>query len=451
MRWKWDLALPTLLGRFRRAQGGNVAVVFGLAGLVLTGVVGGAVDYGMAVGQRSKLQAALDAAVLAGARAQGQETAEAKRNFSANTSSLSYSAVSSSFVMEGNKLIGTASADVPTALLRVASIDDIEVDARAVAMINASQVCVLLLDPAAGEAFKANGSGEIDMPDCEMHVTSSARPATWIDSRRIDSAKLCIKGTSGGNLRPLPDSFVENCTPMPDPFAGTFPALPIDLGKETACVTDFPDPNASVMVFEPGTYCNWPPINGHVKEVEFVPGNYVIKAPLSLNATLVRFGKGNYAFKGAGVTFNGSVHDVEMGAGFYALSDGARIVFNNQRVTGSGVTIYLADERAAFLTVQGASKVNLTAPGGGDFKDVLLFEAAGLPSENSARYNLDGALNVEGLIYLPSRNLHLNGSGKLDGDRLTLVLNKLSLDGKIHIDEGARSMGADDARIYLMN
>ena len=226
MRLKWVLALPTLLGRFRRAQGGNIAVVFGLAGLVLTGVVGGAVDFGMAVGQRSKLQAALDAAVLAGARSEADKTAKAKRNFSANISSLGYSSVKSSFVMEGNKLIGTASADVPTALLRVASINDIEVDARAVAMINASKVCVLLLDPAAREAFKANGSGEIDMPDCEMHVTSNARPATWIDSRRIDTAKLCIKGTSGGNLRPLPDSFVENCTPMPDPFAGTFPIFP---------------------------------------------------------------------------------------------------------------------------------------------------------------------------------------------------------------------------------
>ncbi|WP_170122173.1 TadE/TadG family type IV pilus assembly protein [Breoghania corrubedonensis] len=450
MELNWVHELKTLGRRFLRTERGNVAIVFALSGVVITGVVGGAIDYGIAVGQKSQLQAALDAAVLSGARARGEEVETARRSFSANMSSVPHNGLTSDFSFEESKVVGEATAQVPTSLLRLVNINDLEVRAHAAAAVSSTSVCILLLDESAGDAFKANGSGSIDMPDCEMHVTSRAEPATWIDSRHIDTGKLCIKGTSGGNLRPMPESFVEHCTPIPDPFANVLPEPPRDLGKEMSCVTDMPDPNGSIMVFEPGTYCNWPPINGNVQEVEFEPGDYVIKAPLSLNAHRVRFGKGLYAFKGASVTFNGSVQDVEMGAGFYALSKGARITFNNQNVTGSDVTIYLADKDAAFLTVQGSSKLDVKAPQGGVFKDILLYEAPGLsPSGN--RYNLDGKMDVEGLIYLPSRDLHLNGSGNLDGDRLTLVLNKLSLDGKIRIHDGAKSMAAEGTQIYLLN
>ncbi|WP_321332955.1 TadE/TadG family type IV pilus assembly protein [Breoghania sp.] len=450
MQSYWYGRSVDLARRFRRCGHGNVAIAFGLAGIVLCGVVGGAVDYSMAVSEKTKLQAALDAAVLGGARAPGDEVPTARRSFHANLSASRGVDVNSQFTFSDNKLIGDAVAQVSTSLLRVVKLDTIEVHAHSAAAIASSNVCILLLDPEDRTAFKANGSGKIDMPECEMHVTSRAKPATWIDSRQIDTKKLCIKGTSGGNLKPLPDSFAEHCTPLTDPFANKLPKPPREFGKDTACVTDMPDPNAREMVFGPGTYCNWPPINGSVDRVVFEPGNYTIKAPLSLNARDVRFGKGTYAFKGAGVTFNGSVHTVEMGAGFYGLSDGARIIFNNQQVTGKGVTIYLADERAAFLTVQGSSKLAVTPPKDGPYKDFLLYEAGGLKRQPHERYNLDGALDIEGLIYLPSRNLHFNGSGKIDSERLTLVLNKLSLDGQIRIKGGAQSLSGANARVYLL-
>ena len=53
-----------LLGAFRRADSGNVAVMFGIAIVPMLGLVGAAVDYARANNARSSMQAALDTAAL---------------------------------------------------------------------------------------------------------------------------------------------------------------------------------------------------------------------------------------------------------------------------------------------------------------------------------------------------------------------------------------------------
>ncbi len=53
---------------FRRDEKGTVAIIFGLTGVVVMALVGGAVDYGRAVTARDQIQNAVDAAILAGAR-----------------------------------------------------------------------------------------------------------------------------------------------------------------------------------------------------------------------------------------------------------------------------------------------------------------------------------------------------------------------------------------------
>jgi Flp pilus assembly protein TadG len=53
---------------FRRDEKGTVAILFGLTGVVVMALVGGAVDYGRAVTARDQIQNAVDSAILAGAR-----------------------------------------------------------------------------------------------------------------------------------------------------------------------------------------------------------------------------------------------------------------------------------------------------------------------------------------------------------------------------------------------
>src|SRR3954469_7709355 len=54
------------MGEFRRASGGNVAVIFALAAIPLIGAIGVAIDLARANDVKSQMQKSLDAAVLSG-------------------------------------------------------------------------------------------------------------------------------------------------------------------------------------------------------------------------------------------------------------------------------------------------------------------------------------------------------------------------------------------------
>ena len=122
------------VGRFRCDQRGNIAVIFAITLLPILAVVGGAVDYSIASSQRTKIQAALDSAILAGAIAgkqsldagAGQSTAiaaaksAASNFFSGNT--VGYTAsLTSNYTVSGLSLSGTgsASATVPTNFMKI--------------------------------------------------------------------------------------------------------------------------------------------------------------------------------------------------------------------------------------------------------------------------------------------------------------------------------------------
>ncbi|WP_289033154.1 TadE/TadG family type IV pilus assembly protein [uncultured Roseibium sp.] len=437
------------LADFVRDGKGSVVVMFGLTSMLIVTVSGAAIDYALALNFRSELQNSLDAAVLGAAVLETDDkVAEASTIFDVNYSRKHVGSVASRFLDADNIVSGSATVEVNTNFLSIFGISEIKVSADSAAAYSSVQTCIYVLDQSAGNAFKANGSGEVDAPECEMHVHSSSNTAAYLDSKKIEPLRLCVRGKIAGNARPFADNFDENCDVSDDPYADTMASVSDGVVSEQSCTTNFPDPNKSEMVFQPGTYCSWPPINGHVTSVVFEEGDYYIKSSLSMNAKAMTFGDGTYVFDGANLTFNGSAKTVSLGEGLYVLKNGAQMIFNGQEVSGSNVSIHLADEDSAFLTVQGSSEVNLDAPDNGTYKDLLIFETPGLQSSNS-QYKLDGEMNIEGLVYLPSRNLHFNGSGEVNGDELTLVLNQLSLDGDITIESGSGS-GGGSYNAYLL-
>jgi Flp pilus assembly protein TadG len=120
--------------RFRRDTTGNIAVSFAIALLPILGFVGAAIDYTIMNKQRTRIQAALDEAILAGSIAgkqtldagAGQSAAIAAANaaaanfFSGNTAGIT-AGVSINYTMSGLNLSGTGSASgtVPTTFLKV--------------------------------------------------------------------------------------------------------------------------------------------------------------------------------------------------------------------------------------------------------------------------------------------------------------------------------------------
>ncbi|MDN3721949.1 hypothetical protein QW131_29140 [Roseibium salinum] len=277
---------------------------------------------------------ALDAAVLAGAAATEDQIAVAEQYFASNVAGHEGLKPSVEFTVGNDEVTGVASAAVGAWFVHLLGIEAIPVTVSAAAGAETSAVvCIYAVNQLESEGFKANGSGKIDMPDCEMHVHSKTSSATWIDSRHIDTKRLCVAGSLGGNARPWPDEFEGHCDVEDDPIAGTLPALSDELVAEESCVpwSAMPDENATDMVFKPGTYCYYPNINGHVQTVTFEPGDYVFKSGLTFSGKHVVFGAGNYVFKGANFQFNGSVQTVEMGAGVYVFSGGSQLRFDDQK------------------------------------------------------------------------------------------------------------------------
>ncbi|OYW45211.1 MAG: hypothetical protein B7Z08_08710 [Sphingomonadales bacterium 32-68-7] len=115
--------------RLRRDTAGNVLPLTAGVVIVLAGLVGGGVDMARAYKAERRLQAACDAGVLAGRRAVGANgfdtaaTAQANAYFTANYDLASQGTTGTTFLPstedDGNTIEGTASATLPTVIMKI--------------------------------------------------------------------------------------------------------------------------------------------------------------------------------------------------------------------------------------------------------------------------------------------------------------------------------------------
>jgi hypothetical protein len=95
-------------------------------------------------------------------------------------------------------------------------------------------------------------------------------------------------------------------------------------------------------------------------------------------------------------------------------------------VIGEGVSIYLADNSTVRL--EGTGELRLTAPTTGARQGVLFHEAPGLP-QSTMTITRSGAGMLRGVMNLPSRNVFVASSGTTTTDELTMVVNRLTMEG----------------------
>ena len=126
------------LRRLAKDEGGNVLPLFAAGIFPLIALVGGAMDISIAYMARSKLQKACDAGVLAGRQSMtgtqfgDSEKGQAKKFFDFNFPTGLYSSKKVKFDVVQNsyarsELKGTASADIPTSLMRVFDYNEISI------------------------------------------------------------------------------------------------------------------------------------------------------------------------------------------------------------------------------------------------------------------------------------------------------------------------------------
>lgn len=370
-----------LLSPFVRSDRGNVAAIFALALLPLTGVVGAAVDYARASSEHSRLQAAIDGAVLSAATANSSSRVSLARKTFADLYGASTPVPDITPNADGS-LTGRVSTSVAAKFMRTFGADSIPVSVAATAVPPQAAeggVCVLLLETAA-QGLLLNSGAAINAPDCQIDVKSTANPAAMFNSgSTFNFEKVCVQGTNVTQNSTTIPNLQTGCQTAADPFAGKLPT------PSTAGNCQSNNYNGGTITLSPGIYCN---INfNNTTNVNFEPGLYVIR-----NGTW---------------NVNGGVWACPNCTG------------------GAGVTFYFADANSKFQ-FNSDVKATLSAPTTGPYADILFFEAPNL-AKTDFIFNPSQGFAWTGLVYLPSRNVTFNSSSQVSSGNITLVFNKLTL------------------------
>jgi Flp pilus assembly protein TadG len=370
-----------LIARFCRANTGNVAVIFAIAAIPVIGSIGTAVDLAKANDVSVKLQAALDAAVLAGStQTSAKQVSTASAIFNGDFAGKYGAIATASFVQNADgSLSGTASSSVRASFLGVFGISSIPVNATATASPGAqakTPVCILLANGLKSQALLVNSGAQITAPNCEIDVLSTQSPAA-IFNTTLNVQNICIKGSTiiknGGANPPVQ----TGCAAISDPFAGKLPTVAVG-----ACDYNGQVYNPGSVTINPGVYCGWTNFNG--------------SGTLTLNPGL-------YVIENGGMTFN-----------------------SGWTVTGTGVTFYLVDQNAT-ITFNGNVNANLSAPTTGTYANILMFEPTGLSNSNLPINGTSGS-SFTGLMYLPSRDVTINSVSNVTANSVTMVFSTLILD-----------------------
>ena len=377
--------LSKLFGAFGRDRGGNVALMFAMLAVPLTLSVGVGIDYGLAASAHTKMQSALDAAVLAGAVASSSKTqaasiAVAQQIFKADALDLGAGAAATFTFDAGGALTGSASYTVNNLFGGFTGGAATHVGVTSKASPGAgSPVCILLLDASASPGLLANSGANISAAGCEADVKSTGNPAATFDSgATISTAKLCIQGAQildNGGTHP---HLVTGCSTASNPFVGALPAP-----ASTSCTGPYANGgnyNGGAVNLSPGVYCGWFNFNG-APTVTLAPGVYVIK--------------------GGGWNVNGGTW------------------------SGAGVSFYFAD--TSKIQFNSGMSLTLSAPTSGTYAGILFYEPDGLALSPFV-FDDSVAESLSGLIYLPSRNLTFNSTSNLSSQQLTLVADTAIFD-----------------------
>ena len=265
----------------RNREAGQAIASVALGLVVLTGIVGLAIDMGYLRYEKRRMQSAADSAAIAGASelayASGNYVTAAKNDSKANgfedgvngvTVTSSNPPVDAPFssVANANSYVEVkVQQAAPTFFMRVFGVNTVNVSATAVAELGSSRGCVYSLDLVLGITL---GGNNLTAPNCGV-----------VDNAILDLGGGCITASSigvvlnllGGCANPAP---VIGIAPSPDPLGY------INAPAVGGCQ---PNPNinqaAPPVILAPNTYCGITIAPANTAPVVFSPGLYIVGPP----------------------------------------------------------------------------------------------------------------------------------------------------------------------------
>lgn len=355
----------------KRDREGSVAATFALALIPMVGLVGAAVDYSSANSARASLQAALDAALIAGAKdGSANWTTAALNVFNANLKAKLAINVNPTLQLTSTRAYtGRVTATVPSNFLGVLGVSGIDIGVNGTVTVPPSTgayYCVMALNRTAQAALHLTGNASITInaPKCVIQVNSSNSRAVELNGNAyIRSVQNCFVGgvstVGNASLSPAPD---PACKPIPDPFAN-YPRPSVG-----ACDhNNYQLSGNKTATLQPGVYCGGMTFSGPVN-VTFAPGLYVIK---------------DGVISESGGTF-----------------------------TGNGVSFFLTGYNTS-LQLSGQANWHLVAAAGGPLPGFAIFLDPDGPSGLAGSFSsLSGQseLYFEGIVYLPKQEVTVSGN-----------------------------------------
>ena len=360
--------------RVVRGCAGNVSILFALSSVAVMLAIGMAVDYAKAGATHRQMQNAVDAGVLAGAKAAASSDQSAALKLANQVFAGHFARADASATFAFNSdgsLSGSASYAMPTLFAGFTGAAILDLGVRAKAISAGAPVCILLTAPNLSQSLLANSGATIKAPNCEIDVASAANPGAIFNAGvTINAAKTCLKSATTINNGGAVSNLKLGCATAANPFVG---ALPAPASTTCAGATANGGNYSGAVALSPGVYCGWFNFNG-ATTVTLKPGVYVIKnGGWNVNGG---------AWSGAGVTFY--------------FADSSRIQFN------SGMSL------------------TLNAPTTGTYAGILFYEPDGLANSQFV-FNDSVSETFSGLIYLPSRSVTFNSTSNLTTPNLTLV------------------------------
>jgi Flp pilus assembly protein TadG len=378
----------------RNRDSGQALVFVAISLLVLTGVVGLAIDVGYMRYTKRRLQTAADSAAVAGAselKVGNYKTAaynDSKSNGFENgvngvTVTPTNPPTDAPFADKPNRknyVEVQVQQDAPTFFMRIFGVKKTSLSATAVAVLGSSKGCIYALGPLGGITV----NGNVNAPNCGV-----------VDNAILSIGGGCITASQigvvlnllgGGCTNPQP---ILGIAPSADPLAYLVPP------RGGAC-----NPNTVTV--------NSNQQNNNNQPTRLAPGCYAGGIQVSrTNTAPVIFQSGVYYISGGvGLQFDGS-GDISGNGVFFYVTNGAPVHMNS-----SGNVTLNAPTGAAVAGV----------PGG-----VLIYQ----DRRDGQTANIGGNLNLNGALYFPGATLNLGGN--LSSNYAILVAQIIHFNGNFGI------------------
>jgi hypothetical protein len=379
--------------RTTRRRSGNVAVVFALSLITVTGLVALSLDGGLVMDSRRNAQSAADAAAIAAVDSIYMEwwtdtthldvSGNAKKAAVATATAMGYTAgvngctvevyvppVTGLFVGQPCHCEVIIKTYRDRTFSKIWSTDQVKYGARAVARGRRSAIydAIVCLDPSGKGSFSTSGNGTALIQNAPIQVNSSDPSAMIANGNGTSTANTFMVNGSPGYTTPGGGSFtgtiVPNSPQIPDPLAN----LPV------------PDPSTMTVQSKKGMTIT--------KNVTLNPGVYV----------------GGMHITGGTVTLN---------PGIYYLNGGGLSVSGSGSLLGAGVMIYNAPQSPSdVISISGSGNaITLSPMLSGPYAGVTLFQDR--TSTNGVGISASPSTNITmtGTFYAAAATLSITGNG----------------------------------------